>query len=41
MRIKIPDQIAKDLLEIAQATGSEPGDVAVAAIRRGLEARET
>jgi hypothetical protein len=40
MRVEIPDELAKELLETAQATGSEPEKVAVAAIRRGLEARE-
>jgi hypothetical protein len=40
MRVEIPDELAKELRETAQAIGSEPDKVAVAAIRRGLEARE-
>lgn len=40
MRVEIPDDVAKEVLETAQATGSDPDTVAVAAIRRGLEARE-
>jgi predicted transcriptional regulator len=40
MRVEIPDELAKELAETAQAIGSQPERVAVAAIRRGLEARE-
>jgi predicted transcriptional regulator len=40
MRLEIPDELAKELVKTARATGSEPDIVAVAAIRRGLEARE-
>lgn len=40
MRVEIPDELAKELRETADAIGSEPEKVAVAAIRRGLEVRE-
>jgi hypothetical protein len=39
MRVEIPDELAKELCETAEALGAEPDKVALAAIRRGLEAR--
>ena len=40
MRVEIPDELAKELVETAEATGTQPEQVAVAAIRRGLGVRE-
>jgi hypothetical protein len=38
VRVQIPDELAKDLVKRAEAAGTEPEEVAVAAIRRQLEA---
>jgi hypothetical protein len=40
MRVEVPSELAEEILETAKATGTDPERVAVAAIRRGLEARE-
>jgi hypothetical protein len=40
MRVQIPDELARDLVKRAEATGTEPEKVAVAAIRRQLDADE-
>ena len=40
MTINLPADLAEELLETAKATGANPDAIAVAAIRRGLEAGE-
>jgi len=40
MHVQIPDELAKELVKRAEATGSEPEKVAVAAIRRQLDTDE-
>lgn len=38
MRVQIPDELAMELVKRAEAAGTEPEKVAVAAIRRQLDA---
>jgi hypothetical protein len=41
MQVDVPSELAKEIQKTALAAGVEPERVAVAAMRRGLEARET